>query len=114
MQERTGREPERFAKPIDLKRLWFVSTVLRQASPGLQGNEKRSRFGGSRLSLLTMRIMTGAYDLTRCTSQRVFLCKKMHTGGSPGAMGEPGITDTGRAGRGYLYESDQLYHRARI
>lgn len=81
LQERTGKEPERFAKPIDLKRLRIVPAVLRQKqTPALLGNEKRSRFGGSRLSLLTMRIMAGAYDLTRCTSQRVFLCKKMHTG----------------------------------
>lgn len=43
MQERTGGEPERFAKPIDLKRLWFVSTVLRQKrTPAYRGAKKEA------------------------------------------------------------------------
>ena len=43
LQERTGREPERFAKPIDLIRLRIVPAVLRQKqTPALLGNEKRT------------------------------------------------------------------------
>ena len=41
LQERTGREPERFAKPIDLIRLRIVPAVLRQKqAPAYRGTKK--------------------------------------------------------------------------
>ena len=42
LQERTGGEPERFAKPIDLKRLRIVPAVLRQKrTPAYRGAKKK-------------------------------------------------------------------------